>query len=115
MAAQTIRVRCPLCGMVVDPRRFEESPHSFDFKVIEFFGSPKGRRGGGLRHLKVNILALQGGYGVYHDVKRKIIDAVEKIGKRFREGTKWTFESLVAGTVSAGSTFGSAAGEVTWK
>jgi len=102
MTTRHIRVRCPLCGLVVDPRRFEED-HKLDFKVIEFYGSPKGRQGGGLRHLWLDIFKLPGGSELYDRVVGQINSALKRLWVRFQGRETYSLEvPLFAPSIEAG-------------
>ena len=77
-----MKVRCPLCGLFVDNRRFDRV-HSLDFKLYEFFGSPKGKKGGGIRAYAFDISKMEGGSSIYNDIIASIKRAVKRLNHIF--------------------------------
>ena len=108
--AQIIKVRCPLCGLLVDPSRFDNT-HTLDFKVFEFFGSPKGKQGGGIRTLNLNLFLLPNGKVVYDNVVMSIKKALIRLTEQFKLG-KYTIGANIP-SVTIGAGFKTAVG-VTW-
>jgi hypothetical protein len=84
-----------------------------DFRLFEFYGSPKGKKGGGIRGYRINVFKFGGGWKIYEKVMESLKRGVEKLAKMFSP-EEYSVEVGIA-PLTIGVEMPKITGEVVWK